>query len=136
MVVSHGSEKGLEVGVDKGSGSSGVGCGVGNVGKRRLLLFLLPFLAEAAVCREMHATCHMVHAPMVGVLPNHLAFLVTVLGRHPLPLVILLLLGLVTTLLLVARLLVARLLVARLLVFVEGIFEIFVGLEVSLESFD
>ena len=38
---------------------------------------------------------------MVGELPNLLAFLVAVLGRHLLPLLIRLLLGLVTTLLLV-----------------------------------
>jgi hypothetical protein len=74
----------------------------------------------------MHAPSHVVHAPMVTVFAHLLGFLVAILWRDLLPCLILLLPVLVTPVLLVAC----------LLVVVEGIFKMFVSLEVSLESFD
>ena len=111
----------LELRVGNGGGGCSDGCGVGHDG---CLLYALQ--AKAALGGKMHAPSHVVHAPMVSMFAHLLGFLVAVLGRDLLPRLILLLPVLVTPVLLVVR----------LLVVVEGIFEMFVGLEVFLESFN
>jgi hypothetical protein len=132
--VSKSGNEGLEVRVDHGSGSGGIGGGVGDKAGLCLLLVLLPFLAKLAVSREMHTPCHVVHTPMVSIFAYFLPLLFTILGWYLLPLLILLLLGLVPVLLLVLCLGVALFLALASLF--QGIPKLLVGLEVALESLD
>ncbi len=107
-------------------------CGVGWL---RLLLFLLPLFAQATFRQLVHAPCHMMLAPMVSVLAHLLTLLVFGVGRHLLPWLVLLLLGLVSSVLLVFHILIATLSLSFALAFaLDNISELVIELEMSLES--
>ncbi len=94
-------------------------------------------LAQATFRRLVHAPCHMMLAPMVSVLAHLLALLVSRLGRHLLPCLVLLLLGLVSSVLLVLCLPIATLFLSFTLAFaLDNIAELVIKLEMSLESIE
>ncbi len=76
-------------------------------------------------------------APMGGVLAHLLALLVSVLGGHLLPCLVFLLLGLISSVLLVLCLLIATLSLSLALAFaLDNISQLVVKLEMSLESIE
>ncbi len=120
----------------RSSGGS-IGGGVCSVGWLCLLLFLLPLFAQATFRWLVHAPCHMMLAQMVSVLAHLLALLVSGLGRDFLPCLILLLLGLVSSVLLVLCLPIATLSLSFALAFaLDNISKLVIELEMSLESID
>ncbi len=124
--------------VNHQSSGGGIGGRVGSVGWLRLLLFLLPLLAQATFrWLVQHAPCHMVLALMVSVLAHLLALLVSGLGRDLLPCLVLLLLGLVSSVLLVLCLPIATLSLPFALAFaLDNISKLVIELEMSLESIE
>ncbi len=119
------------------SSNGGIGGGVCSVGWLRLLLFLLPLFAQATLRWLVNAPCHMMLAPMVSVLAHLLALLVPGLGKNLLPCLILLLLGLVSSVLLVLHLPFATLSLSFALAFaLDNISELVIELEMSLESIE
>jgi hypothetical protein len=123
-----------EPGSAGGGSMAGRVCGVGWL---CLLLFLLPLFAQGTFRWLVHAPCHMMLAPMVSVLAHLLALLVSGLGRDLLPCLFLLLLGLVSSVLLVLRLPIATLSLFFALAFaLDNISKLVIKLEMSLESIE
>ena len=69
--VAHGGQEGGEMGIDGRGGSSSDG---GRVGLE-LLLLVLALLAKIAISRLVDSPCHVVLAPIEGILSDFLAFL-------------------------------------------------------------
>ena len=100
--VAHGGQEGGEMGIDGRGGSS---CDGGRVGLGLLLLVLAP-LAKIAISGLVDSPCHVVLAPIEGILSNLLAcFALPRFGRFLLPCFIFLLFPLVRRVLLVLVLL-------------------------------
>ena len=86
--VAHGGQEGGEMGIDGRGGSSSDG---GRVGLG-LLLLILALLAKIAISRLVDCPCHVVLAPIEGILSDLLAcFALPRFGRFPFPRLIFLL---------------------------------------------
>jgi hypothetical protein len=115
--------------VDQQSSGGGIGGRVCGVDWLCLLLLLLPLFAQA--------TFRWMLAPMVSVLAHLIALLVFKLGRHLIPCLVLLLLGLIPSILLVLCLPIATLFLSFALAFaLDNISKLVIKLEMSLESIE